>query len=376
MLGAMVIWMMMALLAGAAVLSILWPLSRRAGLARETDSAGDVGFYRDQLAEIGRDQDRGTLGIDEAEAARIEASRRLLRAANATPQKPLDTTSEPALRRRRAASAMTLSVVPIVGLALYGNLGSPHLRSTLPAAPQTRAAVPAEFASAVNRVEEHLAANPADVRGWDVLAPIYLKLGRFDDAARAFGTARRLGGDTLARVLGEGEALVSAAGGIVGPEARVLFALALTIEAASPAARYYQTLAAEQDGDIGKATSGYRQLLADAAPDAPWVPLVRARLARLDGGQDTGAPSALPSGAVTPEINAMVEGLDARLGAGGGSEAEWSRLVRSFAMLGRRADALDRLGKGRVALAGDPAAVLRLDQLAAELGLMRAASRP
>ena len=65
----------------------------------------------------------------------------------------------------------------------------------------------------------------------------------------------------------------------------------------------------------------------------------------------------------------MVGGLDERLRTSGGSEAEWARLVRSLAVLGRRDEANDRLAKAKVALAGDPGAPARLDRLAGDLGL-------
>ncbi len=361
----MLLWISLALMTGAAVLSVLWPLSR-ASAASEPDS--DVPFYKAQLAEIDRDRERGLLDAPEAEAARVESGRRLLRAAGAVAA-PMDATSEPALRRRRAASALSLSVVPIVGLALYGGLGSPELtgrRAVEPPASTSSETAPSGLASALARVEDHLAANPNDVRGWDVIAPIYLRTGRFDDAARAFGQARRLGGDTAERLLGEGEALVSAAGGTVDAPARELFRRVIERDPASPPARYYLALGAEQAGDREGASAGYRALLAASKPDAAWVPLVRTRLARLGGGP---AVATLPDGAVTPEIAAMVSGLDTRLARGGGSEAEWSRLIRSFAVLGRRDDARDRLGRARTALAGDPEAAPRLDTLAEELGL-------
>ncbi len=35
------------------------------------------------------------------------------------------------------------------------------------------------------QVETHLEANPTDGRGWEVLAPVLVKLGRYDDAVRA-----------------------------------------------------------------------------------------------------------------------------------------------------------------------------------------------
>lgn len=362
----MVLWIVLALMTGAAVLAVLWPLSNTSPAASDTES--DVPFYRSQLAEIERDSARGTLAPAEAEAARIESGRRLLRAAAEVPT-TVDATSEPALRRRRAASALALSIVPIIGLALYGGLGSPHLSGQPIAA---RLAVPAplpdEVASALSRIEDHLARNPGDARGWDVVAPIYLRSGRFDDAARAYARARQAGGDTVERLLGEGEARVRASEGVVEADARTLFRQVLERDPTKAAARYYLALAAEQDGEIDSARSLYRALVADAQPDAPWLPLVRARLARLDGATPPAAelPAKPPVG---PEIIAMVTGLDERLAASGGSEAEWSRLVRSFVVLGRRDDALDRLGRARAALARDAAALARLDHLAADLGL-------
>ena len=365
----MVLWIVLALMTGAAVLAVLWPLSNTLPARAETDS--DIPFYRSQLAEIERDRARGALAPAEADAARIESGRRLLRAAAELPT-TIDATSEPALRRRRAASALALSVVPIIGLALYGGLGSPHL----PAQPVSArlappAPLPDEVASALTRIEDHLAGNPGDARGWDVVAPIYLRSGRFDDAARAYARARQAGGDTVERLLGEGEARVRAAEGVVGTDARTLFGQVLALDAATPAARYYLALAAEQDGDVPAARARYGALLADAKPDAPWLPLVRARLARLEG-TPLPPPAALPGDAVTPEIVAMVTGLDERLASNGGSEAEWSRLVRSFVVLGRREDALDRIGRARAALARDGAALARFDQLAADLGLRAA----
>lgn len=360
----MVLWFLLALMTGAVVLAVLWPLSRTSPVRPEAD--GDVPFYRSQLAEIERDQARGALAPAEAEAARIESGRRLLRAVARSPV-ATDATSEPALRRRRAASALALSIIPIIGLALYGGLGSPHLPDQPIAARLAPPAMPGDVAAALARIEDHLARNPGDARGWDLVAPIYLKAGRHDDAARAYAGARAAGGDTAERLLGEGQALVAAAQGTVGAEARSRFRRALELDPTLPAARYYQALAAEQDGDGGAAMAGYRTLLAEADAEAAWAPLVRARLARLEGAERS--PAALPADAVTPEIAAMVAGLDERLKASGGGEAEWTRLIRSYVVLGRPGEALDRWRRAKVELEREPAAMARLDRLAGELGL-------
>jgi cytochrome c-type biogenesis protein CcmH len=358
----MLLWVAMALMTGAAVMAVLWPLSRRLA-GTDIEPRGDVEFYRDQLAEIDREVDRGLLSPDQAKAARAEAGRRLLRA-HADGGPAVSPTGEPALRRRRAAAAFSLSVVPLIGLAVYGVLGSPQApsRAGLEAA---QAALVRDVASAVSKIEAHLVANPQDGRAWEVVAPVYLRAGRFDDAAKAYAAARRIEGENADRLTGEAEALVAAAGGVVSAEAAAIFARARELDPASVKARFYGALAAEQDGDSARASAEYKSMIASAPAEAPWVSVLQARLAKLGGGAD--APSA--GQAVAPEIAAMVDGLDKRLAVDGGTEPEWARLVRSFVVLGRPDDARDRLAKAKTALAGDAQALASLDRLAQNLGL-------
>ncbi|HEV7874039.1 MAG TPA: c-type cytochrome biogenesis protein CcmI [Enterovirga sp.] len=357
----MVLLILLALMTGAAVMTVLWPLSRAVSLAGQ--DRGDVAFYQDQLAEIERDEARGLISGPEAEAARTEAGRRLIRVTESIPA-PGAAMGEPALRRRRAASAIALSIVPLVGLTVYGALGSPALPG-LPLASRISAEPPnMDVETAIARIEAHLAQAPEDRRGWELVAPIYLRLGRFDDAARAFQAAIRLGSDGAEQLAAYGEALVSASGGIVSGDARDAFERALAKEPTSPKVRFYLALAAEQDGDETRARLSYAAILAAAPSDAPYLAVVRARLAGLDGQPAAAAPSEMQ-----PQIEAMVGGLDARLSEKGGSEAEWARLVRSLVVLGRKDEARDRLGRAKAALAGEPGAAERLDGLAINLSL-------
>ena len=79
---AMTPWIVFALMTGAALVAVLWPLRRRSVTAA-AESGNDAAVYRDQLHEIERDLAAGSLGANEAEAARIEVSRRLLAAEEA-----------------------------------------------------------------------------------------------------------------------------------------------------------------------------------------------------------------------------------------------------------------------------------------------------
>src|SRR5215203_1235638 len=173
----MTIWIVFALMTGAAVMAVLWPLSRRPAVAEDSP---DEQFYREQIAGIDRDRERGLLGAEEAETAQIEAGRRLLRAVPAEPVNP-DMVGEPALRRRRAASAIALSTVPLLALAVYGAYGAPHLPAQPLSARLDDDPQRLDLAAAVSRVEAHLAQHPEDGRGWEVIAPVYLRAGRVED---------------------------------------------------------------------------------------------------------------------------------------------------------------------------------------------------
>ena len=74
----MILWPILALMTLMAMAAVWWPLARRQKSVR---SGSDVAVYRDQLDEIDRDEAAGLVGGAEAEAARVEVSRRLIAAA-------------------------------------------------------------------------------------------------------------------------------------------------------------------------------------------------------------------------------------------------------------------------------------------------------
>lgn len=356
----MTIWIVFALMTGAVALAVLWPLARvRTAPGGSAPGDEDLGFYRSQIDEIAREAARGLIGPAEAESARTEAARRLIRARAAAPAGPDG--SEPALRRRRAASAFAISMIPLVSLGLYGAFGSPHLPAQPLEARLTVDPTQLSLADAVGRIEAHLARNPDDGRGWELLAPVYLRLGRAQDAASAYGRALSLLGPTPERLVDQAEALVLAGDGVVSAEARKAIDTALAQAPDMAKARYYRALALEQDGDREGARAAFAALARSAAADAPWLPMVRARLAALDGTA-TGSTA-------DPAIRAMVDSLAARLAAGGGDAESWARLVRSYAVLGEREKAAEALASARRELAGDPAALARLGTLATEFAL-------
>ncbi|WP_342162510.1 c-type cytochrome biogenesis protein CcmI [Methylobacterium sp. SD21] len=380
------IWFILAGMTALAVLSLLWPMSRRVTDPRgeEPDAlvATETAFYEDQLAEISRDVERGLMAPEEAEAARAEAARRLLRASREADSKAEDapTLAEPRLRRRRAASAFALSTIPLVALIAYGLYGSPELPAQTEADRTAARGGTDELAKAVGQIEARLSRDPDDARGWQVLAPVYMRTGRFDDAARAYGQLARLKGEPPEILADWGEALTAAGDGTVSPEAKGLFERSLAKDPKAAKARFYVARAAEQAGDTGEAIRQLTTLEGLSAPDAPWLGVVRSTLARLKG--EPAPPPVAPEGPPTipaeqqAAIRGMVDGLDARLKAGTGTPDEWVRLIRSRTVLGERDQAMAALARARTALASDPQGLAHVEAAAGELGLAQAQANP
>src|SRR5262245_34118276 len=240
----MTLWFGLALMTAAAVLAVLWPLSRR---SRELRSGSDVAVYRDQLDEIERDRAAGLIGDNEAAGAKVEVSRRLLAAADA-PAAPAGNAAADT-RRRRSVAVAALVALPLGAVGIYLALGSPLLPDQPLAARLAEARGNQSMEGLIAQVEAHLTQRPDDGRGWEVIAPVYLRLGRFDDAVKARRNALRLNGDSAEREAALGEALVFGANGVVTAEAKSAFEKDVALDPAHVQERCFVGLGATQEGD-------------------------------------------------------------------------------------------------------------------------------
>lgn len=368
------IWIAMAALAAVAAVPLLAPLYR----ARATGGvrgAQALAIYRDQLAELDRDVASGSIAVTDADAARTEIARRLLRAGAET-----DTaTPSPTRARRVAVAAAVVIAMPVAALGLYLWLGSPqHADQPLLA----RQPAADDVATLVAAVEARLQEAPEDGRGWDVLAPVYLRLGRSSDAAQAYTNAIRLLGSSAEREIGLGEAISGMNGGTVTADANAAFTRANALAPGDPRPRFYLALGMKQAGNDDAAATAWRALLADAPPGAPWAAIVQQQLAALDAAPvpappGTPGPTAedvVAAGDMTPEdrqamIEGMVASLATRLESQPADSEGWSRLVRSYMVLDRPDDARAALAKARLALAGNADGLAAVEAVARETGV-------
>lgn len=355
--GSLTIWLAFALMTAAAVLAVLVPLARSRGAA-EAGGGTDVAVYRDQLAEIDRDREAGRIGAAEAEAARIEVSRRVIAAAD----RAAAVLADPSTKRRRAVAIAAMIAIPVVAAAVYGLRGQPGYPGQPLAERARQAPAQNDIAALVSRIEAHLAANPEDGRGWEVVAPVYLRLGRGPEALRARANALRLLGATADREADLAEAQIIVAGGVVTAEAKASLQRAQALAADHPKAGYFMGLAAEQDGKPDEARAIWGKLVETAPPNAPWIGMLQSEIARLGGAGETARPSAA-------DIRGMVAGLAARLAADGSDFEGWLRLVRSYSVLGEAGKAREAAATVRQRFAAEADKIGRLDELVRELGI-------
>lgn len=305
---------LLALLTTATVGALLVPLLRTTEKRTERlDSA--LAIYRDQLAEIERTRADGTVSEADAAAARIEVERRILSAANACDAAaPRDS----ATLHRFLPPALAL-LIPLLALGVYLNVGRPGL----PAAPfATRPALdhpnPNEPITAERMLAEaraRLAENPEDP-------------------------------EALAEL---GEALVLEADGTVTPAAVAALTRALALRPDNPRAAYYLGLHEAQSGDSKAAVARWQALEAKSPPDAPWLPMLRAEIARVSRAAGMPVPTrdqveamqSLDPAQRQEAIRGMVEGLDARLKESPGDRAGWLRLANARRVLGENDKAAD-----------------------------------
>jgi cytochrome c-type biogenesis protein CcmH len=376
-------WLAAILLTAVAVLSVLVPFLRK-GQAPTSPAANDLEVYRDQLTELDRDAERGLIGTAESEEARAEIGRRILKAAEEADRLGRD---KPGFRASRAVAFAAVLSVPLVSWGMYSLIGSPDIPSQPLSARLSNDPAKAPLDELVARAEAHLAASPDDGRGWDVLAPVYFRMGRYADSVNAYRRAITLLGANADREAGLGEAITGDAGGMITGEARTAFEQALKLEPTHPKAAFFLASALAQQGRIEEAKSAWTAMRQGLPADSLWLGAIDQALAEADrqtaaadatGSQDGPSQADIDAASQmsTEDRNAMIASmvarLDERLKQNPRDAEGWRRLIRSYVVLGKTDEAHDALSRGIAALGATSPEAATLQELASSLGLARA----
>jgi cytochrome c-type biogenesis protein CcmH len=353
----MTIWLLALLLTAIACATLYYAGAGRGVNAAASAVDATAEHFRAQLRAIDTDAAMGRLGAAEAVAAKSELAREVMRhKAESTP-------------RTGSGVAVWVPVVLVAAISIgaYAWLGRPDLPAAPLASRDAAAEAQVTLESAIDTIEARLAQTPDDLRGWTVIAPAYMQLGRYADAVKALRRVNELATPTADTLTDLAEALMLEKGGSVEGEPMELLRRAHALDTSHVRSLYYIAGEETRVGDYDAAVRDWNTLLKLSKGGEPWVVTAQNGLAYAEaGGKPDTAASEQPDQA---QIDAMVDGLDARLKAQGGTVEEWTQLVRSRMVQGRMDDAQAAYDAARKAYP-DAAERNELDVLAADNGLV------
>jgi cytochrome c-type biogenesis protein CcmH len=318
----------------------------------KSEDAFALEVYRDQLAELTRDEQRGLLTAEQARAAQIEIERRIL---------ALDAGKkfQPALPPSHALTLAMAVVLPLAAFGLYLMLGSPHLpsQSAMERLAEERQRTSPEIQALEAKVEQ----SPSDAQSWVDLGRAYADVERANDAADSFAKAMALGRNESDLLREYAHAAILAEGGRVAADAQSALRRVLATEPGDPTARFFLALAKAQNQDLEGALTDWLALERQVSSDAPLRGLLAENIdkaarqlgkdpAKLPGraaGAGTAGPSEEDMAAaaqMSPEerqafIESMVERLAAKMKENPDDLEGWIRLANAYGVLQKREEA-------------------------------------
>ena len=393
----MTLWFLMLVLCSGAAVAVAVPLIRRYE-ARDAQ-AEDTAVYQDQLKEVDRDLQSGSINEPEAISAKVEIERRL--AATKRYNKP-----SPPLSSfwRNVALVASAGFVIMGGVYLYALLGNPALPSVSIATPQS---VPAQTASSqsqqagaavnngaaqvdqmISKLQSRLNANPNDAEGWRMLGWAMFNTQKWQQSVEAYQKALAIDPANNDYKSALAESMVQAAQGIVTPKAQDLINDVLAKDPKDLRGRFYDSLGHEQSGDQQGALDRWSALLETAPAGAGWRGDVMQRVADLAKalGKDVSGTLKAASApqisgdqqaavqAMSPQdqqlmIQGMVQKLADKLKENPKDMDGWIRLMRSYQVLKDPEKAKMAYADALKAFDGDAAISATLKAAAAELDI-------
>jgi cytochrome c-type biogenesis protein CcmH len=346
-------WVIAGLLTLAAAVALAAPLFDTRKFKGEDSFALEV--YRDQLAELTRDEQRGLISAEQARAAQIEIERRILALDEGRKFQPA----------RPPSHALTLAmavILPLAGFGLYLLLGSPHLpsQSAMERLAEERQRTSPEIQALEAKVEQ----SPSDAQSWIDLGGAYIAVERAKDAADSFAKAMALGRKEPDLLRHYAHATILAEGGRVGPDAQRALQRTLAADPTDPTARFFLALAKAQNQDVEGALTDWLALERQLPTDTPLRALVAENIDKAAqqlgkdptklpgrtegaGAPSAGGPSAEDMAAaeqMSPEqrqafIESMVDRLAAKMKDNPDDLEGWIKLANAYGVLDKRDEA-------------------------------------
>jgi cytochrome c-type biogenesis protein CcmH len=352
---SMLLSLLLAIIVAAVMLWIIRPLIGFSGGHLTEDHLARAEGYRAALQSLETDRDGALIAPAEAGAERGVLGRALLaEAAAAAP--------EPAVKPlpRWAPFALAGSL-PLIGLALYFATGMTEDRASFMAYSED-----AKIAELGRQLALRVAKEPQDPEGHRLLGMTEAARGDYAAAAEQYAKALALGPRTPELLTAYGEVLALVAGQPT-EAALAAFDEAVTAEPRFLRARINRAQSRFALGHYEAALEDLRLLQDAARPGTPFAQVLAQRIAEAESALKGQAIAGAGKETQEAMIQGMVESLAQRLEANPKDLSGWTRLIRSYVVLGEKDKARAALAKARAAFAGDAGAKPVLDQ--AERGL-------
>lgn len=263
----------------AFILPPLW-LGLRAPGARADRKQANLVIFRDQLAELEREKAEGALTEADFEQARRELQRRLLEEVEPA---AADGATPAAHGPSRKTAIAILLLLPILALLAYGILGKPQALDPQATVAQPKM-TPEQIDAMVAKLAERMQANPDDMQGWLMLARSYKTLGRYEEAAAAYGKAEKLINDDPELLASYAETIAMASGKGLKGKPTQLIERALKLDPQQPHALFLAGAAAMEAGDNKKGIAYWEALLPQVEPGSDIDRMLRNGIEKMKQG--------------------------------------------------------------------------------------------
>ena len=266
---------LLVIVAAAFILPPLW-LGLRPLAGKADRKQANLAIFRDQLAELEREKSEGSLAESDFEQAKRELQRRLLE--EVEPDAGAMTPGTHGPSRKLAVAILVL--MPVLAVLGYGMLGNPN------ALDPTRIAAPPQMTQEqindmVAKLAARMEANPDNMQGWLMLARSYKTMGRYADAAEAYGKAEKVINDDPELLASYAETIAMATGnGLTGKPSQ-LVERALKIDPQHPHSLFLAGAAAMEAGDNKKGIAYWEALLPQVEPGSEIDQMLRSGIDKM-----------------------------------------------------------------------------------------------
>ncbi|HYT97156.1 MAG TPA: c-type cytochrome biogenesis protein CcmI [Casimicrobiaceae bacterium] len=298
MISILLFWFIALALVAAMLIVLARPLLR-GGKPRQDAAPPELdattAVYRDQKRQLDDDLAAGAVTASEHAAAQEELVHRL----GAEIAKQPSAAEAGATRTPWIAIIVLVAVVPVASVLLYQILGNPGAIDAQTARPRI---TDQDVRAMVEQLAERMQTHPDDPKGWLLLARSYAALGRYSDAAAAFGEAAKRSPDDAQLYADWADAAAMDQQRKLVGKPEELIARALAIDPNNRKALALSATALLERGDVDASLARWRELRQKLAPDSDEAREIDKVIAEIGGAKSAASAGAPAKGTITGRI--------------------------------------------------------------------------